>query len=500
MPLDTQPSAIVVEARDASRDKYTRDYSIRQPAADVGPGTQPHLDASTHADQMMVLYNDATVIGTQTNVRGTFGPALDKLGAEEGTPRAAASGGSGFASVSASVGGGAILTGDALEHEPTGLRFKAVSGGTFTDGAAVSIIGIDTGPATNLAAGTVLKWVNGGRPGIGPNVTILAQSDGSGLSDGADAQSDEQYQDAIIEARTNPPAAGNDAAYQAAVKKTPGLAVEECFPYPAIKGPGTTAIAFTLRAATAGGSRIPNTTQLALVEANLVASFPADDGIFVCAILPQLVPVAFEISWAKGAQGWADFAPWPPYIPGDTVNVDGAVTPTATSCRLTTGTATTTPQVGQTIGFFNTAGGTFVRKRILTVVVVVATKSWTLTFDPANNASDTSYTPVADQMASPWSESLPLIVAPIQSYFKGLGPGEQVSTFFDAGLRQRRSPSSLTAFSSTITNRLVRPVQDIPAVGDAVLLVPAIPFETTVGTPAVSSNLIELGDAAAFPE
>ncbi len=500
MPIDAQSGVIATDSRDEARDKYLRDYSIRQPEADIGPGTQPYLDASAFADQQMILFNDATVIGAQTNVRGTFGPALDALGQSEGVFRRPATGASGFGAVQASSGGGSILVGDVLEHEPTGLRFQAAVGGTFTDGAALSIIGIDTGPATNLPTGSTLKWSNGGRPGIGPDVTVLAQSDGSGLSDGADAQSDEQYQDSIVEARANPPAAGNDAAYQKAVRETPGLAVEEAFTIAAIKGPGTTAVMLTMRAATAGGSRIPNTTQLALVEANLIASFPADDGIFVCTLIPQLVPVAFEVSWAKGAQGWADFAPWPAYVAGDTVNVDGAVAPTATSCRLTTGTATTTPQVGQTIGFFNAAGGTMVRKRILTVAVIVATKSWTLTFDTSNNASDASYVPVADQMASPWSESLPTIVAPIQTYFASLGPGEQVSTFFDAGLRQRRSPDSLTAFPSTITNRLVRGVQDTSSVGDAVLLVPNVPFSTTVGTPAVSSNLIELGDAAAFPE
>ena len=498
MPLDNLPGVIVTDTRDVTLQKYTRDHSLRQPAADVGPNTQPYLDGSTFADGLMVIYNDAVVIGNQTNVRGTFGPALVDLGTSEGVPPQGATGASGFVAAQASSGGGTILVNDTSKDPITGLRFQCSATALYHDGDAVPIIGIDTGPATNLAAGTILVW-DSPRSGIGPLAVVIAQSDGSGLSGGADAQSDEQYQDAIIERRTNPPAAGNDAAYQAAVEKTPGLSVEKCFTVPAIKGAGTIGILFTMLPSTLGGSRIPNTAQLALVEANLKSAFPADDGIFVCTLLPQLVPVAFEISWAKGAQGWADFAPWPAWIPGDAVRVDGAITPTATSCRLTTGTVTVDPQPGQTIGFFSLAGA-FFRKRILAVTVVVSTKSWTLTFDTSNNASDTTYTPVAGQMASPWSESLPSIVAPIQGYFAGLGPGEQVSTFFDAGLRQRRSPDSLTAFPSTITNRIVQPVQNVAAVGDAVLLSPTVPFATTVGTPAVSSNLIELGDVAAFPE
>lgn len=498
MPLDNLPGEIVTDARDVTLQKYARDYGLRQPAADTGPGTQPYLDGASFADGMMVIYNDAVVIGNQTNVRGTFGQPLIDLGTSEGVFPQPATGASGFVAAQASSGGGTILAGDTLQHKATSLHFQCTESALYLDGQPVPIIGIDTGPATNLAAGVILEW-DSPRSGINIQAAITLQNDGSGLSGGADAQSDEQYQDAIIERRTNPPAAGNDAAYQAAVEKTPGLSVEKAFTDPAIKGAGTIAVMFTMSPSTVGGSRIPNTAQLALVEANLKAQFPADDGIFVCTLLPQLVPVAFEISWAKGAQGWADFAPWPAWIPGDAVKVDGAITPTATSCRLTTGTATTTPQPGQTIGFYSLAGA-FFRKRILSVVVVIATKSWTLTFDTSNNASDTTYTPVAGQMASPWSESLPSIVAPIQGYFAGLGPGEQVSTFFDAGLRQRRSPNSLTAFPSTITNRLVQPVQNVAAVGDAVLLAPTVPFATTVGTPAVSSNLIELGDVAAFPE
>ncbi len=182
----------------------------------------------------------------------------------------------------------------------------------------------------------------------------------------------------------------------------------------------------------------------------------------------------------------------------DMVIVDGAVTPTPTTFRLTTATSTTTPLVGQTIGFYDASVQLFQRKRIGTVAVVVAGKSWDITADTSNAASDTSYTPFVGQVASPYSGSLDALAPAIISYFDGLGPGEQVASFPDPCRRQRRQPSSPTTWPSTINSKLIAPILAVAAIENATVLLPANPFSTTVGTPGIQSFLITLGDLCAF--
>ncbi len=499
MALDQTPGVIVTKTRDQIRDKWTQDYKLRVPAADVGPGTQPFVDGSTAADAVSFLVNDAVVIGNGTNLETSAGAWLSGIGKSEGIFKRPAVGASGFVQVAASAGGGTILAGTEIAEPNSGLRFQCTATALYADGAAVPITGIDTGPATNFPAGPILQGT-APPPGIGPTATVLEQSDGEGLSGGREADTDEDYRLLIAQERANPPASGNDAEYQKQIQATPGIAVERAFTTPAILGPGTIGAVFTMRPSRVGASRIPNAAEIAAVEAYVVGLEPADDSLFLGTILAQPTAVALRITWAPGAQAWADVTQWPAYIAADEVRVLGTPTPTATTFRLHTDTATTTPQAGQTIGFLDATNQRFVHKRILSVSVVLADKTWDITVDTSNNASNTTYTPFAGQYASPWSPSLTSLVLPVLSYFDQLGPGEQVASFADPGTRQRRQPPSPGQFPSVINNRLIAPFVSglVSSVTDAVLLEPATPYSTTVGTPGVLSYLITLSDLAAF--
>lgn len=497
MALDVTPGEIVTFQRDELRDRYLRDYANRVPDADVGPGTQPYVDASIAADGAMVLMNDAVTIGRGTNLRTSAGQWLKDIGETEGIFPRPAVGANGFVQIEASVGGGTILAGDELTEPTSGLRYRVTTTSLYTNGSLVPVIGIDTGPSTNLEPGTVLVF-SAPRPGIAPNATVFEQTDGSGLSGGRNADDDEAYRNLIIAARSNPAASGNDAAYQRAIESTPGIAVEKAFTYPAILGTGTTGFTFTMRASS-GASRAPNATEIAAVLANLIGQMPADDGIFACSITEQGVNVTVAVRWKKGAASWVDVSPWPDYIAGDKVLVDGALSPTATTFRVTTGTSTTSPVAGQTIGIFDPSTQTFIRKRIASVTTVVANKSWTLTIDTTNNASDTNYVPQGGQAVSPWSDSLDSVIPAVQGYFDGLGPGEQVATFLDPGSRQKRQPESPDEWPNTIGNNVLNPIFDLSTIADASLLEPTIPYATGIGTPGVFSYMLTLADLAIFP-
>ena len=495
---DETPGEIAVKTRDQFRRDYTRDYSLRIPDADVGPGTQPDVDASTFADGAMILVNDAQVIGRGTNVRTSGGQWLKDIGEPEGIFARGPVGGSGAFTITASAGGGTILVGTELREKSSKLRFKTISPtALYFNGAQIEVTGIDVGPATNFKAGTVLQF-QAQPPGIGQNATVVLQNDGTGISGGREADNDEQYRLLIEARRQNPPAAGNDAAYQRAIEKTPGVAVEKAHTYPAALGSGTTAFTFTLRPSKSGASRVPNAAQISAVEEYVIGQFPADDGLFASTLTAQPITVSLRVSWAPGALSWTDVTPWPAYIAGDKVVVDAAVTPAPTTFRLTTATTTTTPQVGQTIAFYDPSVQIFQRKRILTVTVIVANKSWTITVDTSNAASDTSYTPVVGQAPCPHSGSLDALVPALLGYMDRLGPGEQIAVFKDAGQRQRRHPPSPTSWPNEINNQLVGPLLALPAVKSVAALEPTDPFATTTGTPGVQSFLIELGNLCAF--
>jgi uncharacterized phage protein gp47/JayE len=500
MALEETPGEILTKTRDQVRDQFTRDYQLRVPSADVGEGTQPYVDGSNVADATMLLYNDAVVIGRGTNLRTSAGTWLREIGEPEGIFARPAVGSSGFVEVVTSAGTWTILAGTELRDQKSRLRFKVLTTALYGNGALVPVTGIDKGPATNLDAGTILQFT-APPPGVSPSAEVAEASDGSGLSGGRDADDDAAYRRLIAARRADPPASGNDAEYQRAIQNVPGVAVEKAFTIPAILGPGTTAFVFTMRPSKLGASRVPNGAEIATVLEYVIGQEPADDGIFACSILEVPVVVALKVTWAKGAPSWVDVTPFPTYISGDKVLIDGAVAPTTTTVRLTTATSTTTPQVGQTIGFYDAANAVFRRKRISVVAVVVANKSWDIEVDTANNASDTSYAPVVGTAASPWSESLDALVGPVLGHFEEFGPGEQVASLPDPGRRQRRQPESPAVWPSVIGNRLIQPVLAATSyVADADLQEPTVPFATPVGTPGVLSKLLTLGDLCAFKQ
>lgn len=500
MALDRFPGTVQVYSRAEMAAKWKRDYQLRIPAADVGPNSLPEIEAGLFSEQAMIVHNDAIVIGRSTNVDDAQGTALDeKHGNPIGVPRLGATGASGFVIVSAAASGTTIFEGDELTYQATNGRYRCTVTALYDDGENVPVEGIDTGTASDLAAGSILQWVSP-RSGCNSTCEVYEQSDGSGLTGGAEAENDDDYKVRIKFRLANPPASGNDSAYLEAIEAYPGIGIQKGFTFPCITGPGVSAITFTLRPSAPGASRIPNPAQLAAVKAALRTTFPADDGIYAAQLIAENVTIVLAITWRKRAKGWADAAPWPEYV-DPAVAVAASPAPTATTFRLTTTTSTTTPQVGQTIAFYDAANLAFRNKRIGAVSVVSAGLSWDLTADTANNASDTSYTPVAGDIASPWSESLNLLVTPIVEFFDALGPGEMVATFADPGTRQRRQPENPETWPSAISNRLASAIQALPSVNDAELTEPAaLPYEPTVGVPGVSAYLLQLANLGVYPQ
>jgi uncharacterized phage protein gp47/JayE len=504
MALDSTPDRIVVKSREKIVADYKRDYSIRNPRASLADGEQVDIDAQVFADQMVPIYAAARQAGDAVSLLNQTGDDLDRTWGPRGVSRPAAQGGIGYVIIQASTAGGPIFQGDEIKDLNSGLRFRAAETRlNWQDGDAVPIAGIDTGPATNVAAGTKLTWSRP-RPGIGDAATVAEQESGEGLVGGRDRATDDEYRELIRESLANPAAAGNDAQIQQEGRKTPGVPFQQIFTYPAIFGSCTTAVCGLMRMAGSDpATRIPTEIQRQQLEGYIVGLFPKGDVYLFPTIFAQPVDVSMNVRWAKGVAGWQDQPPWPPRYDVDDgrIVIDGVPTSAAAFSLRTDDddyTGVPSPQVGQTIGFYDKARGIFSRKRIATVT---GSGPWDITCSVLLGASDTVYTPFDGQSVSPWSESLQLLVSPLLAVFARLGPGEQVSNvdFLDDGERQRRSPESPAAWPSVLANKDLSDVLKTPGIAEGEFI-EGVDVSTTVGVPGVTAYLLTLRDFTVFPK
>lgn len=497
-----------VKSRDEWRTAYLRSLKIRDPDADTRDGTQPHIDASCLADQLVVLGGMAQQNALAHVLAGKNEQQLAEFAADHGITWPDATGAIGWALMgdATATGGTTPLYGDELSDVETGMIFRFTGSGTYTAGEPFPVAAKSTGPATNLAADAILQW-SAPRAGCDPFATVQEQPDGSGLSGGREKPTLEEFVLIVREALSNPGSDENDATYVRLIEDSigHGVQVEKAFTYPCVLGPGTTALTFTLKAGRLGASRIPNTAQLDAVAAYIGEKLSRDNGYFMCPLVLSQRDVYLKVDWSPGAGGWTDLEPWPPYYATTTAapNVANIVVSAVTdSTHFTLESASgaytgaAQPSAGKTLGFYDKTGGKFYRKRILSIV---GAGPWDITCDTTSGASDTSFSPDIGQPAVPWSDSLDLLVTPVASYLATFGPGEQFASFFDDGSRKKRQPRPPKQWPIQFTTRVTEGVFDLSAV-DSVSLAEGDGETVAIGTPATFSRLMELRWLAAYPK
>lgn len=504
MTIDQLPAPIPTTTRDTEITRWKRSHSIRVPGADTGPGTQPDTDARICADVLMPLYAAAAINNRNTVLEEARGDALDQWAEREGIdPRRDAYGASGSIVFAGSPGGATLVAGDELKSDGAEIRYQVVRTALYKPGDLVDIVGKDTGPSTNQPAETQLKWTSP-RPGCSDFAIVATQSDGSGLTGGRDTENDDEFLLRIQQEKQTRAASGNDAEYQLEAERTPNVAMQKSFTYPAALMAGTTCLVFTMLPQRSGGSRCPNSAQIALVEEHLYGEFPGDDGALLGMLVDQPTDIVLELEWTDAAVGWADLAPFPRYYPVTPTSGPGAVrvsaATSATSFVLSTSNGVyagaQAPTAGQSIGFYDQVGFVWRRKRILSVA---GTGPWTITCDTTNNSSDATYTPQVGQRPSPWSESLPAILPGLWKMFDGLGPGEQRASFYDEGRRQRRQPPPLSAWNSSTTTRGIIDAVEAAEVADVDVL-EGDDVTPAVGVPGVLSYILLPRWFSAYPK
>lgn len=477
MPLDDLPGKLIVPTRDELITRYKRDYMMRVRGAHVDVGTQVDIDARLIADVTAPVYANATRIANSVSRQNRSGVSLDADATSMGTSRLPASKAYGYVQVSAASTGGTIPSGTV--GVISGYRYEVTATALYLDKDWVPVRALDAGTQGNQPHGALMAWLSP-PAGIGPQALVVAASNGTGLTGGGNAESNEDLRRRLIKLAGDPPVSGNDAQYRALVMATPGLAAEMAFTYPGILSSGTTSVVFTTRSA----ERIPLGPQIAAARAYVEGLMPASDVPLFATLLASPTTVSLRVSWHPKAVGWANGVPWP-------TNANTVVV-SATDATLFVVNGPVAPGVGHVFGLWDSSSKLWRRKRVRSVLV--SGSNYTVSCDTTFGASDTAYVPIAGQLVSPWSDSLSLVSDVVLSEIAKLGPGEQTSVLVDYEQRMRRNPPGYQEWPSALTSRFAATLSEISSVSNVLVEAPTLPYETPVGVPGSVSRIITLGD------
>lgn len=207
-------------------------------------------------------------------------------------------------------------------RDPAGLRYQALTTAVADGGgeADVTLVGIDTGPDTNLAAGTLLTWEN---PPLGAQPTLTATVQFTG---GLPRETAADYQSRLRARIQHKPGSGNNSQVRAWARDA-STAVLDAYVYACAMHAGSTLVAITQKrpALTAGSTPLG---PLALVASAGILSVvtgyltppaspvvPARVFLLVTTFTPVPTDVVLKLAQKRGsATGWRDASPWPGYL------------------------------------------------------------------------------------------------------------------------------------------------------------------------------------------
>jgi uncharacterized phage protein gp47/JayE len=231
-------------------------------------------------------------------------------------------GGSGRVAAKAAAGTvfvGSTTLGDSAAHvatDPAGLRYQVLTTEVVpASGAEVlTLVGLDAGPQTNLAAGVSLSWSNP-PPQSEPTCATVEQFRGGRLAE-TDAELRQRVED-IIRHR---PGAGNLAHVRAWARES-SVAIEDAFVYASGMGPGSTVVAIVQRRSGATGptAREPTAAVLSSAVSYLVSPgsrvVPGHWHVVVVPAVSEPSDASIRLALPRASDhGWSDRKPWPEYV------------------------------------------------------------------------------------------------------------------------------------------------------------------------------------------
>lgn len=378
-------------------------------------------------------------------------------------------------------------------QDENGLRYQVL----LTTSADVNgvinatLIGIDTGEATNLRVGKELRWIN---PPLGAKPTLTVVDSFSG---GTNIETDADFVRRFVSYLRERPAAGNRAQIRSWARESSN-AVQDAFVYPCAHHTGSVHVAvLQKRGQTVGPlGRIPNLVTLTAVTARLVPPssplVPARAYVVVTGVNPVATNSILRLLLPKGTtSGWSDFKPWPTET-CSVVSVVPGPSPVVTVATASAAPATTKPKLMA----WNPAKTRW-EKLNVNSVTTGAPGEYIISLSSAP-----SFTLVAGDLISPDIGRSADIGAAIERYFDSLGPGELVDLATDdRAHRAFRFPLPIDEYPSRAGRLILQFIEDAlgPVLGDDDLesmsvTTPPLPNEVIDGP-----SLIVCGKVGAYP-
>lgn len=305
----------------------------------VAPGSDTFVLATAVGNEIAVVGANTIYSNEQQMPDSAVAEGLARIGRILKKGKQTAAGSVGYVLVDASAAT-VIPTGHGLIDD-TGLRFEVVVGGPYDDGDPVLVRAIDIGDATNHAAGDVLRWAS-----APPFCDEKAVVDTGGLVNGVDDEDDEAYRLRVIAVYQNPPKSGSWQHVADDAEASIG-SVQKAFPFPAIYGPATMAVAVTAAPTKTSKSRVlASTTVTSIVKPYIIGLHPQHADIDVTSVVDVNADVAIGLTLPEAPTanppgpggGWKDGSPWP--------RPDGSST---FRCTVTAVTSTTQFSVDATV-------------------------------------------------------------------------------------------------------------------------------------------------------
>jgi hypothetical protein len=337
-------------------------------------------------------------------------------------------------------GTASILAG--LKFQASGMKGTVVNTLIDVTGTnAIDVVMDTTGPLTNLAQGTIVRWMN--QPAnVRTEATVVSRFIG-----GVGVESDDRKRERLLTSRQNPPGGGNWSQQVLEALNTSG-SIAGAFAYPALGGPASVKIALTSN--TTASDRTVSQAIIDAVSARYLTKFPAEQALIVVqSALNQSVDVMLGLRLPASGSGI-----WLAHGPATPIRIITFTSATSFVAQALSGTGAGI-LAGDTLACWSPTELAFATATVSTVAAAGSpANAWTITTGLWSGAD-----PVNGSYLCPACEGMTDIVAAWLAQMLLLGPGENIASSDSRFEFAYRHPDVTEGAPSELTSRQVGALQ-----------------------------------------
>jgi hypothetical protein len=354
----------------------------------------------------------------------------------------------------------------------------------------LTLVGIDTGRATNLVVGDVITW---GNPTPQMGATAVVTSDFTG---GTADETDAEFARRLGARIRHKPAAGNRSHFRLWARAASNAVEDACVYACAFHAGSVLVVPIQKRAGVAGpNARIASTAVLEAVRNRVVPAqspdVPARAHVVVVPAVAEPSDLLLNLSMARGSSnGFADLVPWPGYT--SSVSVVSAA-PDSTHFTMHSDTALPSGVTAPRLMRWNASTSRFESLSVSSVTSVGAGLYDVVLSVSASVAFGDYISPDTARRTS--------IAEAIESYFDERGPGEVVDLDDDdRAHRAFRFPEPNEELPSRAGSTVTTRLGDVLglALADSELISASVTTPSVLDTPLDGPSMVTLGKVAIY--